>query len=195
MHPRNNHHPSDAAIAKAFWSKTESLPPGTTVAKLLGWIKGMAREIDYAKHQALTAAIAEGWAVVMPATDAREQRQELVGTWCLAAFGPDQAASVPQRGLRLAEEAIEAAQAAGCEREMLHRLVDHIFDRPAGELGQELGGVGVTLLALARAAQLSAERCEVVEIERVLAKPLEHFTARNEAKNAAGFLAAQSAAN
>lgn len=117
----------------------------------------------------------------------RDARQKRVADWCAAAFGAGHASSVPQRGIRLAEEAIEAAQAAGCERAMVHRLVDHVFDRPAGELGQELGGVGVTLLALAAAAGLSADDCEQSEIERVLAKPLAHFAARNAAKNAAGF--------
>jgi hypothetical protein len=118
--------------------------------------------------------------------DARNDRQQVVAAWCRAAFGDAQMASVPQRGLRLAEEAIEAAQAAGCERALLHRLVDHVYDRPVGELPQELGGVGVTVLALAAAAGLSAEHCETAEIARVLAKPLAHFTARNAAKNAAG---------
>jgi hypothetical protein len=45
----------------------------------------------------------------------------------------------------------------------------------------------MTLLALAAAAGLSADEAEVDEMLRVLNKPLEHFTARNEAKNAAGF--------
>lgn len=117
----------------------------------------------------------------------RNERQTLVSKWCSDAFGSDHAASIPQRGIRLAEEAIEAAQAAGCDRDMVHRLVDHIFDQPAGELHQELGGIGVTTLALAAAAGLSADAEEAREVARVLAKPLAHFKARNEAKNAAGF--------
>ena len=117
----------------------------------------------------------------------RGRRQTQVGAWCAAAFGRDHAASIPQRGVRLLEEAIEAAQAAGAERAMAHKLVDYVFDRPVGELSQELGGVGVTLLALAEAADLSAEGCECSEIARVLAKPLSHFAARNQSKNDAGF--------
>lgn len=117
----------------------------------------------------------------------RDLRQADTHAWCVAAFGGDHAASVPQRGVRLLEEAIEVCQAAGGDRDMAHRLVDHVFDRPPGALAQELGGVGVTLLALAEAAGLSADACEAAEIERVLAKPLEHFAARNAAKNAAGF--------
>lgn len=109
--------------------------------------------------------------------------------WTRQAFGDEQATSLPQRGLRLLEEAIEAAQAAGVERAMALKLVDYVFDRPPGVLHQELGGVGVTTLALAAAAGLSADDEEEREVARVLAKPLKHFTERNEAKNAAGFLA------
>jgi NTP pyrophosphatase (non-canonical NTP hydrolase) len=110
-----------------------------------------------------------------------------VGAWCCNAFDSEHATSLPQRGIRLLEEAVELAQAAGAERAMAHRLVDYVFDRPAGKIGQEIGGVSVTLLALANAAQLSADDEEQLEISRILAKPVEHFTARNQVKNAAGF--------
>ena len=76
---------------------------------------------------------------------------------------------------------------------MAHRLVDYVFSRPVGVLHQELGGVGVCILALAAAAGLSADEEERREVERVLAKPLDHFRQRNAAKNAAGFLAVATA--
>lgn len=119
----------------------------------------------------------------------RDSRQACVAHWCALAFGKDQAASVEQRGLRLAEEAIEAAQAAGCDPAQLHKLIDYIYARPAGTMARELGGVGITLLALADAAGLSADDAELAELDRVLAKPFEYFTARNQAKNDAGFIA------
>lgn len=123
----------------------------------------------------------------LPVSVDRDLRQADVHRWCVAAFGDHDARSIPQRGLRLVEEAIETAQACGCDAAMLYRLVDHIYAKPVGELGQELGGLGVTLLALAEAAGLSADAAEVAEIERVKSKPLEHFAARNAAKKAAGF--------
>lgn len=119
--------------------------------------------------------------------NSRTVRQQRVDDWCAAAFGTDHAASLPQRGIRLLEEAIETAQAAGCERAMCGNLVDYVFSRPKGELRQELGGVGITLLALAAAAGLDADESEASELARVLAKPLAHFAARNKAKNDAGF--------
>lgn len=118
----------------------------------------------------------------------RSDRQQRVATWCREAFGQE-STSVAHRGLRLAEEAIETAQAAGCDRDKLHALIDYIYERPVGELDQELGGLGVTALALAAAAGLDADECERTEVERVLSLPLDHFRRRNELKNAAGFAA------
>jgi len=120
----------------------------------------------------------------------RETRQAQVLTWCTDAFGHEEANSLPQRAVRLLEESIEAAQSAGVSRETARRLIDYIFDRPPGELGQEIGGVGLTLLALAEVAEVSADGEERREIDRVLSKSLEHFTARNKTKNDCGFLAA-----
>ncbi len=117
----------------------------------------------------------------------RKERQEAVSRWCIECFGIDHATSLPQRGLRFLEEAIETAQAVDVPLATARKLLDYIYSRPKGQLRNELGGVGVTLLALASAASLSAEECERVEVERVLSKPRELFTARNEEKNAAGF--------
>lgn len=117
----------------------------------------------------------------------RDQRQADTHAWCVAAFGDHDARSIPQRGLRLIEEAIETAQACGCDPAMLHRLIDHVYAKPVGDLAKELGGLGVTLLSLAEAAGVSADEAEKQEIERVRAKPLSHFAARNAAKAAAGF--------
>jgi hypothetical protein len=116
----------------------------------------------------------------------RQERQERIHAWGTAAFG-ERDMVVQQRGIRLLEEAIEAYQACGNTAEMAHKLVDFIFARPVGELGQEIGGISVCLLALAQSAGLSADGEELREVTRVLAKPLAHFTERNAAKNAAGF--------
>ena len=81
---------------------------------------------------------------------------------------------------------MEAFQAAGGDVVLAHRVVNFVFDRPRGELGQELGGVAVCTLLLAAAAGLSADAEERREAQRVLSKPIKEFTARNAAKNAAG---------
>lgn len=124
----------------------------------------------------------------------RDRRQETIAIWAAKAFGQIEATSLPQRGLRLLEEAVEAFQACGGAEAKAHELVTFVFARPPGGIGQELGGVAVTTLALAAAAGLSADEEESREIYRVLGKPLREFTERNAAKNAAGFLVAESPA-
>ena len=117
----------------------------------------------------------------------RDQRQARIANWAEMAFGKAEATSLPQRGLRLLEEAIEAFQACGGDEAIAHKLVAYVFDRPKGEINQELGGVAVCVLALAAAASLSADEEECREISRVLSKPLSTFAQRNAAKNEAGF--------
>lgn len=120
----------------------------------------------------------------------RKWRQAQVSGWARDCFGVEEATSLPQRGLRLVEEAVEAAQACGCDLKQLRLLVTYVYSRPVGELRQEVGGVGVCLLALADAATIDADAAEADEVARVLAKPAAHFTTRNRQKNDAGFKAA-----
>ena len=122
----------------------------------------------------------------------RDQRQAMLVDWARMAFGDVEATSVPQRSLRLLEEAIEAFQACGCDEAMAHKLVSFVFVRPPGTVGQELGGVAVTVLLLAAAAGVSADDEEAREVHRVLSKPLREFSERNANKNAAGFKIASS---
>lgn len=129
-------------------------------------------------------------AVEDAATGTRDKRQVLVLRWAVGAFGADQATSLVQRGARLLEEACEAFQAAGGDADLARKVVEHVFSRPPGDLPQELGGVGITLLALAQAANASADGEELRELGRILSLPQEHFTKRNAAKNAAGLVAA-----
>lgn len=117
----------------------------------------------------------------------REKRQYKVALWCIKAFGAEHLMSREQRGLRLAEEAIEAAQAVGCDAGQLHRLIDHIYAKTPGNVEQELGGVGITLLALATACGLDADYAEELELKRIEGLPASYFSERNEAKNKAGF--------
>src|SRR5262245_8584190 len=98
----------------------------------------------------------------------RDARQARVHQWCAAAFGNDHATSTEQRGLRLAEEAIEAAQAAGCDPTTLHKLIDYVYSRQSGNLEQELGSVGLCVLAMAASAGVSADACEMKECQRVM---------------------------
>ena len=121
--------------------------------------------------------------------EGRDLRQVVVSSWCRAAFGDFHADSIEQRGLRLMEEAAEAAQASGVGVHLAHRVVDYVWNRPEGSLFQELGGVAVTLHALASAAGINSEDAEITEVVRVLSKPLSHFAQRNKQKNDDGLRA------
>lgn len=145
-------------------------------AKLLEWLDEIGRLTTLLKDAGDRAS-------------ARDIRQHHIFEWCAAAFGMDHATSTEQRGLRLVEEAAEAAQAAGCNPETLRKIIDYVYSRPAGELQQELGGVGLCVLAMAASARFSADIAENAECARVMAKPLSFFAERNRVKNNAGFVA------
>jgi hypothetical protein len=115
----------------------------------------------------------------------RNIRQKKVTAWVVDTFG-EQATAVEERTTRFIEEAIELAQAAGLPRERVEALVARIYDRPAGEPAQEIGGVGVTLLALSDALGVWAEDAEKDEFSRILSKSADHFRARQNAKADAG---------
>jgi NTP pyrophosphatase (non-canonical NTP hydrolase) len=115
-------------------------------------------------------------------TMSRFYRQKRVGNWVRGMFGDDVAMAMPERGKRLAEEALEAAQAAGIDEATALRLVMRVFSRPAGTLQKEVGQVGVTLLALAEAAGIDADQAELCEVIRISTIPKEVFAARHAAK-------------
>ena len=119
----------------------------------------------------------------------RDARQRALFEWGVHCFGMHEAGNSVHRGIRFGEEAIELMQALAVPEEMVHNLVSKIYAKEPGEVAQEMGGVGVTLLILAEALKLSAEECEIKEVMRVLSRPAEHFRARNRAKNEAGFRA------
>lgn len=112
----------------------------------------------------------------------RDQRQGMITAWVETAFGHEEATGLPQRGLRLLEEALEAFQACGGNEEIARELGARVFAHPPGMIGQELGGVAVAALALAAAVGLSADEEECREIHRVLSRPVGEFTRRNATK-------------
>lgn len=74
--------------------------------------------------------------------------QSVVKEWLYACFGPDFMQDRQGRNQRFFEEATECVQAGGMSREDAHMLVDYVYDRPVGELHQEIGGAVLTLAAL-----------------------------------------------
>lgn len=126
----------------------------------------------------------------------RWQRQQRISDWVQRIIAePAEATSIPQRALRLLEEAIELAQASGLDKEYVKLLCNNIYSRPIGNIVQELGGVSVTLLAMCSAIGYDADAVEALEVQRVLSSPTEKFQKRNVEKNAMGFTAMQEIAD
>ncbi len=116
----------------------------------------------------------------------RDYRQRSAATWAAISFGASNATSASQRALKFLEEAVELYQAAGGDLATGHRLLDFVFGRPVGEIEQELGGAGLTLLLLANAAGLSADDAERLELDRVLSKSASDFAKKDREKLDAG---------
>lgn len=117
----------------------------------------------------------------------RNDRQRLVTDWCERTFGTESAGDPGKRVLRFLEEALELFQAEGGDMEKANALLKRVYSRPPGDPRQEVGGVSVTLLSYCSAAGLSADQCEVEEINRVLDRPVEEARRRYAAKTEAGF--------
>jgi hypothetical protein len=75
--------------------------------------------------------------------------------WVAATFGADVMADVTERGFRFGEEAVELLQAVGLTRMDVITLVNYVYDRPVGDMANEIGGCMVTLPSLAHAVNLN----------------------------------------
>jgi NTP pyrophosphatase (non-canonical NTP hydrolase) len=102
--------------------------------------------------------------------------------WARRSFGAEHVSDVPVRCLRLAEEAVELAQAAGVPKDKLLDLVGIVYSRPKGEIAQEIGGVMMTATVLCAALDTDTDWHFENELRRVLAKSTEHFAKRNQEK-------------
>ena len=116
----------------------------------------------------------------------RDARQARGMQWAKDCFG-DALAIVPQeRASRFLEEAIELSQAAGLDRAAAMKLVEYVYGRPVGDVGQEVGGTQVALLILCEHLGVSAGAEERREFERVLGLSPEHMRKRQEYKASMG---------
>jgi hypothetical protein len=104
-----------------------------------------------------------------------------VKAWLIACFGEEIAKDKIERNHRFLEEALETVQAAGCTKSEAHQLVDYVFDRPVGDLHQEVGGAMVTLAALCQAHELDMDAEAAKELSRIWTK-VEQIRAKQAAK-------------
>lgn len=99
--------------------------------------------------------------------EADETFQQRVQPWMLECFGAEISANCLERNHRFFEEATELVQANGMTRSEAHQLVDYTFNRPVGDLRQEVGGVMVTLAALCLAAGADMHADGEIELRRI----------------------------
>lgn len=112
--------------------------------------------------------------------------QERIKSWLGQVFDAEVRNSVTERALRLCEEALELAQALECDRAQVHKLVDYVFDRDIGNVGQEIAGTMVTLAAVATAAGVDLEEVSLAEVKRIeQPEIIEKIRARQAEKRAA----------
>ena len=103
----------------------------------------------------------------MPDLDKTTSFQARVHAWILHCFGAEIGADRVERNHRFIEEALELVQAAGCTRSEAHQLVDYVYNRPAGEVHQEVGGVMNTLAAFCTAHDVDLDDAAETELRRV----------------------------
>lgn len=107
--------------------------------------------------------------------------QARVRPWLHACFGEAIAGDQAERCHRFLEEALELVQACGIGREDCLRLVGYVYGRPAGNPGQEAGGVMTTLAALCLAFGLDMREAGETELARVWGK-IDAIRAKQAAK-------------
>lgn len=107
--------------------------------------------------------------------------QSRVKPWLDACFGPEIAGDKTERNHRFLEEALELVQSGGCTASEAHQLVDYVYGRPVGEMGQEIGGVMNTLAALCLAYGRDMHEDGETELARVWTK-VEKIRAKQAAK-------------
>jgi hypothetical protein len=93
--------------------------------------------------------------------------QQKVALWCRLCFGDEIAGDRKERAYRFIEEAIELVQAADIPKEDVLELAKYVYDRPKGEMFQEIGGVMVTLAAFCEGWHHELMSAATLELHRI----------------------------
>lgn len=134
-------------------------------------------------RDALARLFAESLQATKPDAVAVERAdyQQRVDAWMQTCFGPEISGDKQERNWRFGEEALELLQSLGCTKNDAVKLVDYVYDRPQGDINQEVGGVMVTLAALCTAAGFDMTAEGERELSRVWTK-VEKIRAKHAAK-------------
>lgn len=117
-----------------------------------------------------------------PSLSNRQKRQAEILQWANTTFGIATADNTGERIRRFSEESIELIQATGLDKQALHDIIDHVYAKPAGDIAQEIGQVGVSLLGLSEHLGVMADDEERKEFDRIP----DYWQARQNAKASKG---------
>lgn len=92
--------------------------------------------------------------------------QERVREWVSDTFSEEVLFDVMERCFRFVEEAIELGQSLGMSREDMYRQITYTYGRPPGDPTQEIGGVMVTVNAMATAIGVDLLQAAETELSR-----------------------------
>ena len=115
----------------------------------------------------------------------RYVRQTAIYDWAIDTFGSI-ARARPECARRLLEEAIEVVQAAGLSEELALVVLRYVYGRPVCDVRQEIGQLGVSLLAFAENLGIDADAEEAREFDRIVSLPPWRFQRRQNEKAEAG---------
>ncbi len=101
--------------------------------------------------------------------DAMDFQGEAVD-WARECFGREATEDARHRAVRFLEEALELAQACDVGVGSARGVVHWVYSRPRGAIGQEIGGVALTLAVLAASVELEGVACAWRELRRVQGK-------------------------
>jgi NTP pyrophosphatase (non-canonical NTP hydrolase) len=110
---------------------------------------------------------------------------KLILHWAVSTFG-DLALNPRERALRMLEEACELAQACDLTEVDCQNIAKRTWSREKDTVLKEMGGLMVTVHALAAVHHIDVDTALEAEVTRVLSKPRDHWRAKHDAKVAAG---------
>lgn len=87
--------------------------------------------------------------------------------WMQECFGDKIASDMTERAMRFLEEAMELAQAQGMTKDECGRVLEYVYNRPQGEINQEVGGVIVTLACFCAKAGIDLQKEALREFARI----------------------------
>ncbi len=101
--------------------------------------------------------------------------------WCKETFVDEIVHSEDERQNRFFEEACELVQATGMPKEKAIELIDYVYSREPGKIGQEVGGVTVTLAMLCQIFGVDLIEAAETEYQRIM-KNQDKIRAKQQAK-------------